>query len=227
MIRVIIVEDDNMVAEVNKMYVNSVEGFLVKEVFNSSREAFDYLCRNKIDLVLLDVYMPGMDGMKFLEELRLKEVRTDVIMVTAAHDVEHIHEALRSGVVDYLIKPFEYERIKKSLLLYKKRYDLLREKKLFVQEDIDTLMVQKNQEMNILKKGLHENTLEIIEDFMKNNVKEFTNSEELSEKLRMSKVTIRRYLDYLEFAGRVTKEMEYGTVGRPGYLYKYNRETIN
>lgn len=62
---------------------------------------------------------------------------------------------------------------------------------------------------------------------MKNNVKDFTNSEELSENLKMSRVTIRRYLDYLEFTGRVIKEMEYGTVGRPGYLYRYNREVIN
>lgn len=227
MISVIIVEDDNMVAEVNEMYVNSVDGFSVEKVFNNSWNAFNYLCSNKIDLVLLDVYMPGMDGMKFLDELRIKEIKTDVIMVTAAHDVEHIDEALRSGVVDYLIKPFEYERIKKSLLIYKKRYNLLREKKLFVQEDIDTFITQNHQELKRLKKGLHENTLEIIEDFMKNNVKDFTNSEELSENLKMSRVTIRRYLDYLEFTGRVIKEMEYGTVGRPGYLYRYNREVIN
>ncbi len=63
MIKVIIVEDDPMVAELNKRYIELVEGFEVQAVLHSADAALQMLDTCAVDLVLLDIFMPGMNGM--------------------------------------------------------------------------------------------------------------------------------------------------------------------
>jgi response regulator of citrate/malate metabolism len=147
-----------------------------------------------------------------------------VILVTAAKDVDKIDAAFKLGVVDYLIKPFEYSRLKKSLELYLKRYSLLKSTKIIEQNDIDYITVSKLGHLDEeLPKGIHKMTLKRIIRYLEQNKVESFYSEEISEKLRMSKVTVRRYLDYLKDIGRVKLEIEYGMRGRPSYKYVFIR----
>lgn len=225
MIKVVIVEDDIMVAELNKAYVESVPGFVVDGMLTNGVDALEYLSNNRIELLLLDVYMPKLDGIRLLGEMRKRSILTDVILVTASKDVQHIDEVLKFGAVDYLIKPFEYERIKKALENYALRFQLLRNKQTFKQEDIDAITSNSfNVHINSLQKGLNQRTLDRICEFMANNSDRFYTSEEVAGKTKFSRVTIRKYLDHLVSIGKIVSDIQYKTIGRPGYLYKYNNK---
>ncbi len=64
-----------------------------------------------IQLILLDAYLPDVEGLELLWAIRRDHVHVDIVMVTAAKEVETISEALRGGVFDYLIKPIEATRM--------------------------------------------------------------------------------------------------------------------
>lgn len=70
MIRVLIVEDDPMVAEFNKRYLEQVEGFQLVSVVSSVNEALNLLEKQTIDLILLDIFIPGMNGLDLLLLIR-------------------------------------------------------------------------------------------------------------------------------------------------------------
>ncbi|QZY54178.1 response regulator [Crassaminicella profunda] len=221
MIRVLVVEDDPMLAELNKRFVEKIDGFTVVAVSNNGEEAIKKLKYEKIDLVILDVYMPKIDGMELFRRVRKQNKMVDFILVTAANDTDKINEALKLGAVDYLVKPFEFKRLEKALFNYKARKKLFFQKPFVSQEEIDKLFIGEYKEEKELKKGLHEFTLNRVMNFLKEHEKELLSSETLSENLAMSKVTIRRYLDYLENMGSIKKEIEYGSRGRPSYRYRY------
>ncbi|MCG0040860.1 response regulator, partial [Escherichia coli] len=87
-----------------------IEGFTVVAVAHSGHEALVKVNEYQVDLVLLDVFMPGQNGLKVLQEIRTKQEEIDVIFITAASDAQTIQQALRYGAIDYLIKPFTFER---------------------------------------------------------------------------------------------------------------------
>ncbi|KGG81283.1 hypothetical protein Y919_01275 [Caloranaerobacter azorensis H53214] len=222
MIKVLIVEDDPMVAELNKRYVESVDGFSVVGIVSNGEEAMNFCRKNEVDLIILDIYMPKVDGINFLKEIRRRFMMIDVILVTASRETQNIDAALKLGAVDYLIKPFEYERLKKALENYADRCRVLQSSKPVKQEEIDAITkVCKMHENNNLKKGLHKKTLQRIRDFMKKHHNEYLTAEIIAEDIALSKVTVRRYLEYMESIGEVEIEVEYGSVGRPSHLYKY------
>ncbi|NLN14828.1 MAG: response regulator, partial [Tissierellia bacterium] len=188
MIRVLIVEDDPMVGMINKNYVESVEDFAVLSVASSYLEAIDILRSNKVDLVLLDIYLPKGDGISILRELRRNQYRCDVIMVTASSEIEKIDESLRLGVFDYLIKPFEYERLRRSLEDYKARYELLNTKDNISQQDLDRIFLSiSNNSGRSLQKGLNQLTLNRVSRFMDENAGKALTAEDIAGKLGLTK----------------------------------------
>lgn len=218
----LIVEDDPMVAQINRKYVDSIEGFKVAATAENGEVALQILEKQTFDLVVLDIYMPKVDGLRLLKEIREKKMMVDIILVTAAKEVENIDEVLKLGAIDYLIKPFEYERFKKSLLNYRERYSLLKNKKIIQQQDIDSIMERNNTTAGKeLQKGLHERTLIRVRDFIISYHKQSFTCDEVSVKLGISNVTLRRYLEYLSQTGDIKVEIEYGNVGRPCYVYSY------
>lgn len=222
MINVLIVEDDPMVAQINKKYVNSIEGFKVIGYSNNGEDALDFCQKHAVQLIILDIYMPKLNGIEFLKILRREFIMIDVILVTASKESDMIDVALKLGVVDYLIKPFQYDRFKKALDNYLQRIALFKSRENVKQEELDKVI---GSSMDIeqvpIAKGLHKNTLNRIYQYFNNKDKVFHTSEELSEQLDLSKVTIRRYMEYLESIGRIHVEIHYGTIGRPSHLYKY------
>lgn len=221
MSKVLIVEDDPMVAHINKNYIESVNGFEVVGIARNDLEAIAFIKKRDVDLVILDIYLPKGDGISVLKEIRRIQAKCDVIMVTASTEVDKIDEALKYGVIDYLIKPFEYERLKKSLENYQSRHYTLRGVNTINQGDIDRLLISgTNLPDETIQKGLNRLTLNRVIKVIEKKGDKFLTTEELSEGLGLTKVTVRRYMDYLERIGFVVQEIEYGSVGRPSYLYK-------
>lgn len=217
MIQVLIVEDDPMVAELNRRYLAKIEGFQVKGVAGSYRQALECLSTDKIDLVLVDIFMPGMNGLELLAKIREVGHGVDVIMVTAARDADSVKQALRLGAVDYLIKPFEFERLAMALQKYKARVDAIHSRELVCQRDIDAQFLERPMRGS-LPKGLDKNTLQMIKTMIDKSGAAFT-IEELAKQAGISRVTLRKYLDYLVDSGRLTIELVYGPVGRPVNRY--------
>lgn len=222
MIKVLIVEDDPMVAQINKSYVESLDDFRVIGIAKDESEALKVLSRENIDLIIIDIYLPKGDGVSLLSKIRTKHMQTDVIMVTAESDVEMIKKTLRLGAIDYLIKPFEYERLSQTLELYKVRNNIMANKRNISQGQLDQLFITE-LDSESLPKGLNAKTLTRIKKYIESLDKDFFCVDDISLGLDISKVTVRKYLDYLGKSNYLLQELEYGQVGRPSHIYKLIR----
>ena len=193
MIKVLIVEDDPMVVKFNKYYLDQVGGFELKGTAACADAAFKILEKESIDLILLDIYMPGINGLELLSKLRKTDKNIDVIIVSAAKDSISIKKALQYGAIDYLIKPFEFERFDSALSSYKNREKFMRSQKDMSQEELDLLLLR--NEPNTLKvfpKGLDRNTLNLVwNKILEINGTAFS-TDELASLLGISRVSIRK-----------------------------------
>ena len=115
MYRVIIVEDDPEIARGTKEYVEKNPDFQVKAIFSNGQEALNYIWLNSVDLIILDLFMPRVNGKEFLYRLRKENLQVEVIVMTAANETENIREVLPFGVVHYLLKPFTQARFNEAL----------------------------------------------------------------------------------------------------------------
>lgn len=221
MIQVMIVEDDPMVREINSKFLKRVEGFILYKAVSNLDDAKKFILAKKPDLILLDVYLPKENGIDFLKWIRAQEIDIDIILITADKSIERIQEAFRYGVVDYLIKPFSFERFKEALHQFKSRYYQFKKSDEIEQKDLDKLISSPNSAQNDdeFTKGLNKYTYKTIwEEIEKRSDEDFT-AEELAEKLGIARVTVRRYLEYMEKENKVDKLVEYGKVGRPQHKY--------
>ena len=125
MINVLVVEDDPMVAQLHEHYLSQIKGFNLSDVANNGDMALKLLSKKSYDLLILDIFMPTMDGLQLLAKIREYGFDVDVIIVSAANDKDKIKQALRLGAVDYIIKPFEFERLNLALNNYLKRYHIV------------------------------------------------------------------------------------------------------
>lgn len=226
MYEVLIVEDDPMVSMINKQYVNKNPHFHVCQVCNNGSSALEYLENNTVHLVILDQFMPQMNGLTLLKQIREREIPVSVIMVTAANDGATIEEALRLGIVDYLVKPFLASRFDQALENFLSRQDAFHDLSKFKQHHIDALLEnnlgQNTKTNEDLPKGIQEQTLERMKEFLRDNeTKEFT-SEAVASEVGLSKVTVRRYMNYLLEKNTIVERMNYETGGRPCMLYRWN-----
>lgn len=223
MYQVIIVEDDSMVASINRKYVETVGGFEVAGSFKNGGEALEYLKENGADLVILDYYMPGMNGDVFLDRLREEGLRAEVIMVTSANSVEIVRELMNRGVRDYLVKPFEYERFYAALSRFRNERDLLlRTSGAMEQAELDKLFLKKTDKghpVEALPKGMNQKTLDLVLECLKKHSDKHLTCDEMSRLIGLSRITVRRYLNYLVEGGRVESRIDYRTGGRPGIEY--------
>ncbi|MBQ8513858.1 MAG: response regulator [Ruminococcus sp.] len=223
MYEVLIVEDDPMVAMINKQYVNQNPHFHVAGICRDGTAALEYLAENTVHLVILDLYMPHTDGLTLLREIREKQLPVSVIMVTAANDSTSIEEALRLGIVDYLVKPFFNTRFQQALETFLSRQDAFHNMSSFNQQHIDALlggMLPKSTDE--LPKGIQNQTLETICFFLESKAAIELTGEEIADHVGLSRVTVRRYMNYLLEKGQILGRMNYETGGRPCMLYRWN-----
>lgn len=229
MIRVLIVEDDPMVVQLNKQFLAKIEGYTLVAMANSVAEARERLTTEVIDLVLLDVYMPEEDGLALLSDIRAQQLPTDAILITAATDVTQVQTALRYGAVDYLIKPFEFERFKTALNKYKQHYDLLQGQQSISQTSLDRQLLSQTQTPDNaqanLPKGLTQKTLQAIINKVNDSGERAFSTDEIAEMASISRVSVRKYLKFLADIEVLEESMTYG-IGRPVYLYTFNKENM-
>lgn len=220
MIKALIVEDDPMVALINRRYLEKIGNVKVYGPVISEEEIIELLKKETIDLIFLDVFLPQKSGIEILKSLRTKEYLVDIIMVTAASSVEELERAFSYGVIDYLVKPFEFERFEEAFNKFKLKYELFNRSGNLTQRDIDYMYGKSHyQQITQLPKGLNTRTLERIEEFLKDNSNRVWTLREIARELNISNVTIKKYMDYLESIDKICVEITCGNVGRPELKY--------
>lgn len=226
MYKVMIVEDDPMVASINQQYLERNQNLKIVGQFRNGQEALEYLENNGADLAVVDYYMPIMDGLEFVRKCHEKNIKTDVIIVTAANTAQDISEFLQLGIVDYLVKPFTYERFQKAIDKYLYRKNLAKQNKTLDQAEIDKLLSQDQNirpaEKVVLEKGLQEQTLERIRTYLEEHKGTLMSSNEIASEVNLSRITVRRYMNYLVENREIISQIDYSTGGRPSIKYTKN-----
>lgn len=222
MYKVLVVEDDPMVRMINEQYVRMNKDFCIASSVKNGQEALDYIKENKVDLVVLDVFMPFMNGVEFLKKLREQKLKTEVIMVTAANDTATLEETMHLGVIDYLVKPFALERFQVALEKFTAKMNAINGSDVLDQNLIDSIISNSPQKKSKeYPKGIQEKTLERIKTCFENK-NDWHSVELIAEKLGISIVTVRHYVNYLVKEEFLQESINYETGGRPSMLYKKN-----
>ncbi|TKH44009.1 two-component system response regulator DcuR [Paenibacillus terrae] len=222
MINVLIVEDDPMVAEFNRKYTEQVEGFRCGGWAASVEDAKKFLEEQAIDLILLDVYMQESNGLDLLAFIRETGENVDVIVITAASDMNSVKKAMNFGAVDYLIKPFHFNRFLEALTGYREHVSIMRERSLLSQEELDRLLYHKSstKELARLPKGVTKSTLAMVWNCIRQHEAMLFSTEDIAESAGISRVSMRKYLAFLTEIEVLAMETVYGTIGRPVYQYR-------
>lgn len=229
MLNILIVEDDPMVAQINQQFIKKIDDQTSVDIAQNVKEAIKHIENKEIDLLLLDIYMPEENGLTFLKYIREQGYKIDAILITAATDVEDIQIAFRYGAVDYLIKPFDFERFQQSLLRYKKGLTFFNKTSSINQTDIDAEflnkeIVDRDSELK-LPKGVTEATLQVIIDKMKYFEENEFSTDDISKHVNISRVSVRKYLKFLTDIEVLEESLNYG-IGRPINFYKVKKDNL-
>ncbi|ART69499.1 two-component system response regulator [Mycobacterium dioxanotrophicus] len=215
---VLVVDDDFMVAEIHRRFVERVDGFRATGVARTGAEALSAVAELRPDLVLLDVYLPDMTGLNVLHRLRADGNRVGVIMITAARELDTVRGALDGGAADYLIKPFEFDQLRAKLVAYAARADALATEGGADQSMIDALFGGAAAAAKAtLPKGLGAETAGLVLDAVRATGE--VSAAECAELVGISRVSARRYLEYFLGTGALELRLQYGT-GRPERRYR-------
>ncbi|RCW40931.1 two-component system CitB family response regulator [Halopolyspora algeriensis] len=225
MIRVLVVDDDFMVARVNRDYVERVPGFTVVGEAHTGTAALDAVERLRPDLVLLDIYLPDLSGLEVLRRLRTHQrVPVDVLAVTAARGVDAVREAMQGGVVHYLIKPFTFAALRERLDRYADARRRLEHTGEAGQDEVDQLFGSLHAPGNRpLPKGLSAATCDVVAGVLDDAGDELS-AAATAARAGLSRVSARRYLEYLVDTGRAQLRLQYGGAGRPEHRYRTTSE---
>lgn len=223
-IEVLIIEDNLKVAKAHQLYVEKVSGFTVTGVVNLLTDAEQIVNTLEPDLILLDIYFPDGNGMIFLDKIRASRSKSDVILITAAKDVKLLHDALRSGVFDYMIKPVFFNRFEEALCKYRTHWENLNSLNDVNQEEVDHFFQHESRMVSDKKgadvpKGIDPITLKKVMASFQGLTEEGVNAEEVGQLIGASRTTARKYLEYLISIGFLRINLEYGTIGRPERRY--------
>ena len=110
MIKCIIVEDERLAQNVIQSHLKRIAQFELVGICNNALEAKEILNNQQVDLIFLDIQLPGMNGLNFLKTLQ----NPPLVILTTAH-TEYALESYEFNVIDYLLKPISFERFSKAV----------------------------------------------------------------------------------------------------------------
>jgi response regulator of citrate/malate metabolism len=237
MIRVLVVDDQPMVATVHREMVNGADGFRAVAVAHNGRTALARVVHGDIDLVLLDLTMPGMDGLEVCRRLHAMAEPPDVIVVTAVRDMTAVHAAVRHGAALYIVKPFTACDLRERLRQYASFRRSATAGTAVDQKEIDqALATLRVPAPPAVPKSLSPESLDAVRTVLREaretsdlrvpgspespEVPEGLTASEAAERTGMARVTARRYLEHLVTDGICVREPVYGRTGRPLLRYR-------
>lgn len=214
---VLVVEDDRVVARVHCRFVARVPGFTPVGVAGTVAEAEGMVATLHPDLLLLDLGLPDGSGIQLLRGLRARGSPVEAIAVTAATAGAVVRAAVHLGIVDYLVKPFDQERLRQALGLFRRRMTMLTTDRL-LQPDVDRVCSDGPNSYRWLPRDLSIDRLQQIQHSFAELGAPVT-AAELAARTGVSRVTARRYLEYLVTVGKAHASVTATGPGRPTKSY--------
>ena len=233
-IRVLVVEDEAIASAAHAAYIGRLEGFDLAGSAPDGQSALRLLSElsaagNPVDLVLLDMNLPDLHGLDIARRMRSAGILADIIAITAVRELAIVRSAVAIGVIQYLIKPFTFATFADKLESYRQFRQQLAAPQAGTgragasQSDVDQAFASLRAPSELpLPKGLSGSTLASVQEFIQQQ-QDAVSATEVMDALGMSRVTARRYLEYLADAGTVSRAARYGTPGRPENEYRWNR----
>ena len=233
-IRVLVVEDEPVASAAHAAYVGRMAGFALAGTAPDGQSALRLLTElaaagEPVELVLLDMNLPDLHGLDIARRMRAGGILADIIAITAVREVAIVRSAVSIGVVQYLIKPFTFATFEDKLSSYRLFRQQLASpesgagRTAASQSEVDQAFASLRAPSELpLPKGLSVSTLDSVRDYLKQH-EESVSATEVMAALGMSRVTARRYLEYLADAGSVFRAPRYGTPGRPENEYGWKR----
>lgn len=180
MIRLFLVDDDPLVLESLSIILGHDPYFQVLGVANNGEEALASLEKLTVDIVLLDIQMPGMGGITACEKIKETWPQIKVVMLTTFHDYQNIHLSLKAGASGYLLKSDDTPKQKETLKAVFGGLSIISTQALkgFQEETKEALLTHREQELMIL----------VANGF---------SNKEMAEKLSISEGTVRNSLSVI------------------------------
>ena len=221
--RVVIAEDDTRIAEIQQNFVEQIDGFEVVGLSHSLAQTQQMIQILEPDLLLLDIHFPDGNGLDLLKNLRDQDKEIDIILVTAARDIDTLKSAMHGGIFDYIVKPLVFERIKDSLQRYLQHTEQLNTLYKVDQKTIDSLLprsggLSTKPQAERLPKGIDEITLIKVQMLFAES-HDSLGASKVGDAIGVSRTTARRYLEHLVSCGDLIVDVSYGGVGRPERYY--------
>ncbi|WP_036373152.1 response regulator [Micromonospora sp. ATCC 39149] len=222
MIDVLIVDDDFMVARIHRGFVERVDGFRVVGTASTGEQAVAAVDELRPDLVLLDLYLPDMFGLDVVTRLRAARHDCDVLVISAAREAEAVRRAVRYGAVNYLLKPFHFDELRARLEQYAARRNSPRAAVVSDQADVDRVLSRVGAHIptSALPRGLSPETAELVERALREHTGTLS-AAECADRVGISRVSARRYLEHFSDTGRAEVSLRYGVAGRPERRYRW------
>ncbi|GIF06635.1 response regulator [Actinoplanes siamensis] len=220
MIRVLVVDDEPLIAQAHRVYTERVDGFTVVGVAHTAREALAVLRTREVDLILLDLRLPDRPGLDLARTLRAAGSGADVLAVTSNRDLAMVRQAVALGVTHYLLKPFTFAAFRDKLDRYARYRDQVRQAtEVAAQHEIDRVFATlRGSPPDTLPKGLDAATFDLVLTALR--AAPGLSAAEAAARTGTSRVTARRYLEHLTESGRAIRTPRYGGPGRPEVEYR-------
>lgn len=223
MIDVLVVDDDFRLVNIHRGFVERTPGFRAVACARTGEETMAAIVEHQPDLVLLDLYLPDVFGLDLLRRMRAEGHECDVMVISAAREAEAVRAAVRLGVVAYLLKPFSFDEFGERLEQYANRRAGLAAAAVRDQADVDRAFDRPpTGSINLLPKGFSNETAKLVEGALR-EAESSLSAAECAERIGVSRVSARRYLEQLAETGRAEVALKYAGRGRPERRYRWRR----
>jgi response regulator of citrate/malate metabolism len=216
--RVLIAEDDLRLASIYARALASMPGLTICGVVTSGEQVLEQALNEPPDLIILDLELSGLDGTSVMRRLRSVGSPVEVIVVTAHTDTGHVRASVHQGALDYIVKPFELERLRRAVGLFLSRASALRAQGLD-QAAIDRVSESFRPSGRWLPKGITDELLRRVRAELGTDAA-LVSSSDVAARTGLARVTVRRYLEYLVSTNEAAVVSHPNGTGRPRKLYQ-------